>query len=490
MPIVSGAGGSKPSLNGNLRNFESCYAKLQSTKTPTLRLFRRGLGTFRRRCRIFAVQRSEHDVVVVGAGIIGQTIARKFLLESDLSVALVDAHFPCSRPSATGAGQGYIWMANKTPRNDLWELSKRSKQLWENLTEGIKTEGLDPSHVLGWKKTGSLLIGRTSEELTMLEKRVEILSNAGLRGELLSSTALRSMEPEVDVGEYGGAAYFPDDCQMDAMRTISFIEKGNRSFSSEGRYAEFYNNPAVSLIRSSTSREVEGIQTSENLLYARRAVVIAAGAWSNSLMKSLVNLEGVPDIPVQPRKGHLLVVENSDIIQIHNAMMEIGYVNYSTSGTVGSSSQFDSNVLSNVGVSMVATTDTMGNLIFGSSREFCGFNADTDDSIIKKIWERSCEYFPCLRKYSLELLKTKIRVGLRPWIPDGKPIIARVPGLPKLIVATGHEGAGLIMSMGTAELVGDMVLGNTIKINCAPFSFNGTDADWAFSDDRLWDLLP
>lgn len=59
----------------------------------------------------------------------------------------------------------------------------------------------------------------------MLEKRVEILSNAGLRGELLSSTALRSMEPEVDVGEYGGAAYFPDDCQMDAMRTISFIEK-------------------------------------------------------------------------------------------------------------------------------------------------------------------------------------------------------------------------------------------------------------------------
>lgn len=60
-------------------------------------------------------------------------------------------------------------------------------------------------------------------------------------------------------------------------------------------------------------------------------------------------------------------MENSDIIQIHNAMMEIGYVNYSTSGTVGSSSQFDSNVLSNVGVSMVATTDTMGNLIFGIS---------------------------------------------------------------------------------------------------------------------------
>lgn len=61
------------------------------------------------------------------------------------------------------AGQGYIWMANKTPRNDLWELSKRSKQLWENLTEGIKTEGLDPSHVLGWKKTGDFFLPLNSQ---------------------------------------------------------------------------------------------------------------------------------------------------------------------------------------------------------------------------------------------------------------------------------------------------------------------------------------
>jgi hypothetical protein len=42
------------------------------------------------------------DVVIIGAGIIGLTIARQFLIGSDLSVAVVDKDVPCS--GATGAG--------------------------------------------------------------------------------------------------------------------------------------------------------------------------------------------------------------------------------------------------------------------------------------------------------------------------------------------------------------------------------------------------
>lgn len=54
--------------------------------------------------RLRTVSASHHsfDVVIVGAGIIGLSIARQFLLESDLSVAVVDRAAPCS--GATGAG--------------------------------------------------------------------------------------------------------------------------------------------------------------------------------------------------------------------------------------------------------------------------------------------------------------------------------------------------------------------------------------------------
>lgn len=46
------------------------------------------------------------DVVIIGAGIIGLSTARQFLLHSDLSVAVVDKEVPCS--GATGAGKTFM----------------------------------------------------------------------------------------------------------------------------------------------------------------------------------------------------------------------------------------------------------------------------------------------------------------------------------------------------------------------------------------------
>lgn len=58
--------------------------------------------------------RTSFDVLVVGGGIIGLTIARQFLIGSDLSVAVVDKAVPCS--GATGAGILYPSIT----KLDLW----------------------------------------------------------------------------------------------------------------------------------------------------------------------------------------------------------------------------------------------------------------------------------------------------------------------------------------------------------------------------------
>ncbi|KAK9087917.1 hypothetical protein Syun_030311 [Stephania yunnanensis] len=418
---------------------------------------------------------SEFDVVVVGAGIIGLTIARQFMLGSDLSVAIVDAAVPCS--GATGAGQGYIWMAHKTPKSALWELAMRSKSLWEMLAVSIQQKGMDPLDVLGWKKTGSLLIGRTSEELAMLEDRVELLSKAGLKAEYLSSHALLSKEPALEIGKEGGAAFIPDDCQIDASRAVAFIEKENRDFTSNGRYAEFFHDPAISLIRGSRSGEVEAVQTSKNTLYCKKAVVVAAGSWSGSLMQKLLIESNISlNVPVKPRKGHLLVVENFNSFRVNHGMMEVGYVGHQIAASHPSSSSSDLvDNEQNLSISMTATTDAMGNLVLGSSRQFAGFNTEVEDSIINRIWTRAGEFFPALRELELSNLSDskKVRVGLRPYMPDGKPIIGPVPGLPNLLLAAGHEGGGLSMALGTAEMVFDLVLGNITKVEPAPFAVKG-----------------
>ncbi|RWR80116.1 D-amino acid dehydrogenase-like protein [Cinnamomum micranthum f. kanehirae] len=315
-----------------------------------------------------SLDRETFDVVVVGAGIIGLTIARQLLLLSDLSVAVVDAKMPCY--GATGAGQGYIWMIHKTPGSDRWELSMRSKQLWGLLADSIQTQGMDPSQVLGWKKTGSLLLGRTPGELAMLENRVKLLSEAGLRAEYLSVTDLLSMEPALEGGNVGGAAFLPDDCQLDAHRTVEFIEKGNKYFASHGRYAEFYHNPVISLLRSAQNGEVEGVRTSKKILYSKCALVIAAGAWSGSLMQSLVkDSDIVLDVPVKPRKGHLLVLENFNQFELKHGLMEAGYADHKIVKPLPSSaSGVTEEEQTLTSISMTATTDSMGNLVLGNSQ--------------------------------------------------------------------------------------------------------------------------
>ncbi|KDP45239.1 hypothetical protein JCGZ_15104 [Jatropha curcas] len=413
-----------------------------------------------------------YDVVIIGAGIIGLTIARQLLVGSDLSVAVVDKAVPCS--GATGAGQGYIWMAHKSPESDTWSLTMRSHELWRMFAESIRDQGLNPLEVLGWKKTGSLLVGKTPEETKVLKMKVKMLSEAGLRADYLSSYDLKLEEPALEVGEAGGAAFLPDDYQLDAQRAVAFIEKCNRHFALKGRYAEFYHDPVTSLLRSSSTGEVEAVQTSKTTLYSKKAIVVAAGCWSGSLMHDLFSdSDTAIHVPVKPRKGHLLVLENFSSLKLNHGLMEAGYVGHRAAGMKTSSSASGSvDHGRTLSVSMTATMDSVGNLVLGSSREFSGFSTEVDESIVGHIWKRAGEFFPKLKELSLGdlIMNRKLRIGLRPYMPDGKPVIGPVPDFSKVLIATGHEGGGLSMALGTAEMVADMVLGNPGTIDHAPFA--------------------
>ncbi|XP_027335179.1 uncharacterized protein LOC113849459 [Abrus precatorius] len=407
----------------------------------------------------------EYDVVIVGAGIIGLTIARHFLFASDLSVAIVDKDVPCS--GATGAGQGYLWMTHRTPGSGSWDLTWRSIQLWKKLAERLEEQGLNPAVELGWKRTGSLLVGRTRAESDMLKRRVKQLSEAGLKAKYLCSNDLLKQEPDLFVDEDSAAAFLPDDCQLDAHRTVAYIEKANRNFASKGRYREFYADPVKCFIRSDSNGEVKAVQTSKNTLYSKKAVIVAAGCWTDCLIQELFRNWGMElHVPIRPRKGHLLVLQNFNFLQLNHGLMEAAYLDHPTISGLESSDDDR-----NLSVSMTATVDAAGNLLIGSSREFVGFNTNLDESVVTYMWKRIGDFFPKLKTLSLsDCANRKVRIGLRPYMPDGKPMIGAVPGLSNVYIAAGHEGNGLSMALGTAEMVVDMVLRHPTKVDSAPFA--------------------
>uniref|UniRef100_A0A0D6R238 FAD-dependent oxidoreductase domain-containing protein 1 n=1 Tax=Araucaria cunninghamii TaxID=56994 RepID=A0A0D6R238_ARACU len=309
----------------------------------------------------------------------------------------------------------------------------------------------------------------------MLQERAKLLSKAGIKAEFFPASYLHQVEPALEVGKEGGAAFIPDDSQIDAKLAVSFIEENNKTFSSQGRYEEFFEDPVVCFLRSNRTGYVEGVQTANHVLYGTKAVIVAAGAWSCSLIGKLAEDFSFPlHVPVMPRKGHLLVLERSQPLQLNHGLMEIGYCNHQISSALLDDSSIDNiySGCSELSVSMTATTDSHGNLVLGSSRQFAGFDCQMENAVVTSILERAAKFLPVLSELSLLQLTRDghIRIGFRPYMPDGKPVIGPVAGLPKLMLATGHEGAGLCMAFGTAEMVVDMVLGNSTKVDPGPFS--------------------
>ncbi|CAN0859068.1 Glycine oxidase [Linum grandiflorum] len=313
----------------------------------------------------------------------------------------------------------------------------------------------------------------------MLKRKVKQLSTAGVKAEYLSSHELSIEEPDLVVGDDGGAAFLPDDCQLDAYRTVSYIQKANREFASEGRYTEFYHEQVTGLLSSSGSGEIDGVQTSSGALISKKAIIVAAGSWTGSLTHELFKDSDITlNIPIKPRKGHLLVLENFNDLKLNHGTMEVGYVGHKDAAVKHDKSDLeplDQDQDQSLFVAMGATTDAMGNLVLGSSREFAGFNTELEETVINRIWNRAGEFFPKLKGKSLADLTAdrKVRIGLRPYMPDGKPVIGPVPSMSNIFIVAGHEGGGLSMALGTAELVADMVTGKPGNIDSAKFAVRG-----------------
>ena len=73
--------------------------------------------------------------------------------------------------------------------------------------------------------------------------------------------------------------------------------------------------------------------------------------------------------------------------------------------------------------------------------------------------------------------------GLRPGSVDSKPYLGFAPGFANVIVATGHKRAGLQLAPASAEVVADLVLGRTPRVDLAPFRLDrepGEPADPTF----------
>jgi glycine oxidase len=166
--------------------------------------------------------------------------------------------------------------------------------------------------------------------------------------------------------------------------------------------------------------------------------LIAAGAWADELLAPL----GCR-LNVRPVRGQIVLFNPGRVVLRHVLIVGKRY--------------------------LVPRRD--GRILAGATEEpEAGFEkANTPDGV-RGLIDFARELIPELRDAAIETTWA----GLRPGSPDGMPFIGPVPGTEKVFAAVGHFRAGIQLSIGTAEMVRDLILGAPPSIPADAFRLDRT----------------
>ena len=118
--------------------------------------------------------------------------------------------------------------------------------------------------------------------------------------------------------------------------------------------------------------------------------------------------------------------------------------------------------------SSVVESTASGTVLIGSSREQVGFDERMRVQVLSEIAAKSLRLFPFLENASI----MRSYGGFRPFMPDHLPVIGPDHRATGLWHASGHEGAGIGLSLATAEILVAQMLGATPPTDAAPFALD------------------
>ncbi|WP_327070034.1 NAD(P)/FAD-dependent oxidoreductase [Kitasatospora sp. NBC_01302] len=369
--------------------------------------------------------RPSHDVVVIGAGIVGAACAY-YAARAGLSVGVVDRG-PVAG-GTTGAGEGNLLLSDKAPGPEL-DLARLSARLWRELAEELPA-------AIEYEAKGGLVVAAEPAGQQALRAFAARQAAAGVRAEEVAADRLADHEPHLAPGLAGGFHY-PEDAQVQpALAAAHLLREARRAgavFYPGERVTALLLDPAAG--RSGTPG-VRGVRTARREL-AAGAVVNAAGTWGGEVAA----LAGVR-LPVLPRRGFVLVTEPLPRVVRHK-VYAADYVADVASGSAALQS------------SAVVEGTPGGPVLIGATRERVGFDRTVSVEALQRLAAQATALFPVLA--GVRVLRAYR--GFRPYLPDHLPAIGADPRAPGLYHACGHEGAGIGLAPATGLLIADQLTG-------------------------------
>ena len=350
------------------------------------------------------------DVLIVGGGVIGLSIARELHRNGVAKITILERGVIGREASYAAAGMLAPNAENDT-HDDFYDLCATSCALYPDFAAELLSEtGVDIE--LG--RSGTLYLSFSEEDFNVLNARYLWQREAGDAVEKLSTVETLKAEPFVSPAVLE-SLFFPNDWQVENRKLLEALR----------RYAEL-NGIEIreqTKVRSliSENDRIVGVKTDDETFIAD-ATVLATGAWT-----SFIKIDDVPvPIAVKPIRGQM--------ISFHPQQKMFQKVVCSPRGYI------------------VPRSD--GRVLAGATVEDAGFDQTPTEAGTKQLLNTAFEIAPALASFDI----VDKWAGLRPFAADGFPVLGAVPGAENLFVATAHYRNGILLAPMTARLICEKIV--------------------------------
>lgn len=351
------------------------------------------------------------DVVIVGAGVVGASIAYHLVEAGCTNILLLERESHQGKGS-TGKSMGGVRAQFSTELNI--RLSMFSIDFFKTYDERL-------GHPSGYRPQGYLFLATNQKHLDYLQTTFELQRAAGLDAvRQLTRDEIAEMVPQIRSDDILGGNF----CNTDGFVDPYSLMNGFTSYALE-RGVKIRRDCEVTGIERD-AQGVSGVVTTKGTV-STRVVVNAAGAWSAQIAKMIG-----ADLPVEPLRRMLVPTEPTDLIP-HTAPMVV-----------------------DMSTGFHFRPEGAGILLaWNDATETPGYKTNFDPAFIEKILTRAVERLPGLEEVPVN--PRRAWAGLYEMTPDHYPVLGPDPNVKGFYYANGFSGHGVMHSPASGRITADYI---------------------------------
>jgi len=377
----------------------------------------------------------EKDIIVIGGGIAGLSIALELTLKHNRKVCILEKS-SVDKQGKNGSGSfaaaGMLApQSERLPLGPLLDCCYASREMYSDFVDVVEelaaqcdnkeyflcdddddndNNDNDNRHKVGYRSKGGFIAPAFAGDSVSSWAPPEGYGKALW----LDDIQVKSLEPELHPDVIGGW-WFPQETSVDARRLTCSLGAACHVLGVDMCFGEDYAVDSLDL----NDGQCTAVRTVNGHVYKGNKVIVANGSWMRDLLP----------VPIIPHKG-----QSMSLKPINNNAHAPPLLN---------------RVLFAQDTYIVPKAD--GRIIIGATVEPGSFDTSVTSGGMMHVMTAATGLIPALRHYQID----EMWAGLRPTTPDKAPILGKTPW-DNLIIAGGYWRNGILLAPKTSQLIADL----------------------------------